>query len=219
MSAPAAKISGRTRLPPEERRAQLLALALDVVAERGLGETRQAEVARRAGVAVSTVFVYFPTREALVDAVVDEVARAFLEGVGRRLAQDLPAPLLLRDLSAAFLDTLGTRRSYVVVLLKWGSAVDERVWPRYRDFTEAYVARVRGALERGQQEGDVSAAADAESLARLFAASALSVARLELSGVERETVLRFQETVLRAIFLPSALERAASGSASTPETA
>ena len=61
----------RRRLPPEERRAQLLEIAIDVFAERGLGAARHAEIAERAGVAVSTVFAYFETREALVDAVLD----------------------------------------------------------------------------------------------------------------------------------------------------
>jgi AcrR family transcriptional regulator len=45
-----------------------------VFAEGGLGAARHAEIAERAGVAVSTVFVYFPTREDLVRDVLDAVA-------------------------------------------------------------------------------------------------------------------------------------------------
>ena len=56
MSAPALQPRpARKRLPPEERRAQLLAIAIDVFAARGIGAARHAEIARRARGSVSTV--------------------------------------------------------------------------------------------------------------------------------------------------------------------
>ena len=64
----------RRRLAPEARRAELMAVAIEVFARRGLGEARHAEIAAEAGVSVPTVFVYFPTRDALVHAVLDHVA-------------------------------------------------------------------------------------------------------------------------------------------------
>ena len=53
------------RLAPEARRAQLLASAMRVFARRGIAAARHAELASEAGVAVSTTFAYFPTREEL----------------------------------------------------------------------------------------------------------------------------------------------------------
>jgi TetR/AcrR family hemagglutinin/protease transcriptional regulator len=200
MSAAAIGPTGkRRRLPPEERRAQLLEIAIDVFADRGLGAARHAEIAERAGVAVSTVFAYFETREALVDAVLDEVADLFLQAAGRVHGQDKGCVEILRDVGDALVDFLRTHRSHAIVWLEWGSAVREDVWPLYRDFTERIVAITKRTLERGQREGCVAPDADIESLARLFASSSQSIARLQLSEVDPETVARFQETVLRAI--------------------
>ncbi|MDJ0847269.1 MAG: helix-turn-helix domain-containing protein [Myxococcota bacterium] len=205
MAAAASEAAPRRRLPPEERRAQLLAIALDVFAERGIGAARHAEIAERAGVAVSTTFVYFPTREQLVDDVLDEVARFFLERLERVHGQEKPCVAILREVGEGFLDVLRTHRSHVLVWLEWGAAVRQDVWPRYRAFTERAVAITHRTLERGQREGVVPMDADTESLARLFASSSQSIARLQLGDVDPATIRRFQDTVLRAIVREEAL--------------
>lgn len=204
-AATGASQGARRRLPPEERRAQLLAIAVDVFAERGIGAARHAEIAERAGVAVSTVFVYFPTREKLVEDVLDEVARFFLGVLERLHGQAKPCAEILREIGDRFPELLQTHRSFVLVWLEWGAAVREEVWPRYRAFTERAVAITRKTLERGQREGSVAPNADTESLARLFASSSQSIARLQLGDVDAETVRRFQDTVLRAILVEGAL--------------
>ena len=206
MSASSAEITPRRRLPPEERRAQLLALALDVFAERGIGAARHAEIAERADVAVSTTFVYFPTREQLVEDVLDEVARFFLERLEFVHGQNKSCVEILREIADGFLDLLRTHRSHVLLWLEWGAAVRADVWPRYRAFTERAVAITRQTLERGQLEGAVAPEADTESLARLFASSSQSIARLQLGDVDRQTIRRFQDTVLRAIVTEESLE-------------
>jgi len=199
------KPTARRRLRPEERRAELLAIAIDVFAEKGIGGARHAEIAARAGVAVSTVFVYFPSREQLVDDVLDAIAEFFLGLLESHHAQEKPAALLLREVGDSFLDVLHSHRNHVLVWLEWGSAVREDVWPKYRAFTEHAVGFTRRTIERGQREGVVPADADTESLARLFASSSQSIARLQLGDVEPDTVRRFQDTVLRAILVEDAV--------------
>src|ERR1700719_611396 len=80
------------RLDPSLRRPQLLACAMRVFARRGLGGARHSEIAREAKVSVPTVFFYFPTRDALVREVLEEVARFFREMTERMLNFDRPAP-------------------------------------------------------------------------------------------------------------------------------
>ena len=67
----------RSRLDPTERRAQLLQHAISAFAEAGIERAAHADVAARAQVSTPTVFKYFPTRDALVDAVLSEVEQAF----------------------------------------------------------------------------------------------------------------------------------------------
>ncbi|MBW2497814.1 MAG: TetR family transcriptional regulator [Deltaproteobacteria bacterium] len=59
----------RTRRPRAEREAAILEAARAVFAERGYGEAAVAEIAARTGVVEGTVYSYFPTKRALLVAV------------------------------------------------------------------------------------------------------------------------------------------------------
>lgn len=64
----------------EARPGELLAAALDLFVEKGYAATRVEEVAARAGVSKGTLFLYFPSKEALFQAVVrDNIAGRFAE--------------------------------------------------------------------------------------------------------------------------------------------
>jgi AcrR family transcriptional regulator len=55
----------RTRRPAEEREAQIIEAAFTAFAATGLDETRLEDIARLAGVAKGTIYLYFPNKEAL----------------------------------------------------------------------------------------------------------------------------------------------------------
>ncbi len=59
------KADPRTRRPAEEREAQIIDAAFTAFAANGLDETRLEDIARLAGVAKGTIYLYFPNKEAL----------------------------------------------------------------------------------------------------------------------------------------------------------
>jgi len=61
------------KLASADRRTQILAAAVEVFAEQGFHGTRTRERARRAEVSEALVFRHFPTKEALIRAVIDVV--------------------------------------------------------------------------------------------------------------------------------------------------
>ncbi len=61
----AEKAEPRTRRPAEEREAQIIDAAFTAFAANGLDETRLEDIARLAGVAKGTIYLYFPNKEAL----------------------------------------------------------------------------------------------------------------------------------------------------------
>lgn len=71
---------GKRSRRKEARPAELLQAALALFVEKGFAATRAEEVAARAGVSKGTLFLYFPSKEALFKAVVRE-------GITGRLAQ------------------------------------------------------------------------------------------------------------------------------------
>jgi len=185
------------RLSRAERRAQLLAVALRVFARRGLGAARHAEIAEDAGVSVPTVFVYFPTRDELVSAVLDEIAR-FLIGMAERVHDtNAPVPHVVLAHAVAFADSIDTHPDHARVWLDWSTAIRDEVWPRYLAFQEKVVAIVERTLERGLRDGSVSVDVDPEDDARLIVGAAHMVAQMKLLQAAPERVARFVRTLVR----------------------
>lgn len=61
----------------ERTRQELLAAAERVLAEKGLHDTKIADIAAAADVGVGTFYLHFPTKDALFDAVVEDTMRRF----------------------------------------------------------------------------------------------------------------------------------------------
>jgi TetR/AcrR family transcriptional regulator len=66
--------SGNTRMAGEDRRLQLLAIAVSLFSERGFGGTTTKEIAQAAGVSEAMVFRHFATKEELYAAILDHKA-------------------------------------------------------------------------------------------------------------------------------------------------
>src|SRR5438552_12594942 len=78
-SPPAAPDAGTPRQRRKEARPQeLLAAALELFVEKGFAATRSEEVAARAGVAKGTLYLYYPSKEDLLKAVVRENLSALI---------------------------------------------------------------------------------------------------------------------------------------------
>ena len=124
----------RTRLDPEARRAQLVALGLDMLSTRPLGQVAIDEIAAEAGISRGLLFHYFPTKRdyhvAVVQAAADELfARTESD-------RDLPFVEQLRAGTEAFLDHVSENRDAYVALVR-GSGSD----PGLRAVFEATRAR------------------------------------------------------------------------------
>ncbi|HZN85896.1 MAG TPA: TetR/AcrR family transcriptional regulator [Burkholderiales bacterium] len=76
-------MSAKTAAPSRQRRKQarpqeLLSAALELFVEKGFAATRSEEVAARAGVAKGTLYLYYPSKEDLLKAVVRENLSALI---------------------------------------------------------------------------------------------------------------------------------------------
>jgi len=82
----AAKVAAtRWRRLPEERPSHILSAALECFVEKGFTATRLDDVAQRAGVSKGTLYLYFDSKEALLEAVVRENVVPFIERAEQRV--------------------------------------------------------------------------------------------------------------------------------------
>jgi TetR/AcrR family hemagglutinin/protease transcriptional regulator len=144
MSAPSRK--PRKRLPPEARRAQLLDTAMEVFAEMGIERAGHGDIAKRAGVSTPTVFNYFPTRDALVAAVLDEIednVSDMFDGLPKH-AENRRHRIL--QLAAAFRKMVDEKPSETKTFLKWGVSFDPDIRPAYLACQDRWLDRLVDVL-------------------------------------------------------------------------
>ena len=79
----------RERLTPEARRRQLLEVASAIVSEHGIEKLEMRDLAARAGVTRPVVYRYFPTRHALVLALLEDFAGAMEAAYRKALVTSL----------------------------------------------------------------------------------------------------------------------------------
>ena len=192
--------SRRQRAPAldkAERRALLLRCALRVFARRGLGAARHAEIARAARVSVPTVFYYFPTRKALVSAVLEEVARFFSEMAETVHDKREPAPELILEHLRAFAAAVDTHPDHTRLLLEWSTALRHEVWPLFLRFQERIIATIVRTIRRWRIDTASDRDPEAEDDARMIAATGYVLVQMKVAKLPDARIERFLHTLVR----------------------
>lgn len=147
-----------------ERRAAIMAAGLDEFVARGFTATRLDDVAKRAGVAKGTIYLYFKDKEALFQ----ELIRSALVPVVSRVA-DLPATggsarALLENFAATFLrDIAGTQRADILrLIISEGPRFPALAEFHYREVVSRGIAGITQLINYGIARGEIRHAALAQ---------------------------------------------------------
>jgi AcrR family transcriptional regulator len=147
----------------QARRQQLLDAARRCFARRGFAETSVRDIYEEAGLSAGSVYVYFQSKEEIVEALAGEILAQFQQSLAGLDEADDPLaaldgflPLLLPLAAAAPPAELGLR------VQAWGAAVTHpRVAAMLADGLRAARTTIVRTLERGGASGDHDATARA----------------------------------------------------------
>lgn len=157
------------RLPADERRAATVEAVIGLAAEQNPSDITTAAIAQRMGLTQGALFRHFPTKDAILEAVMSWVAQrlvARIEPAARGAASPLAA------LEAVFLTHIdfvaghpGVPRMLFGELQRPNKTLPKRmVQTLIRDYGE----RLRVLLEAGKAQGELDAQLDVEAAAVLF---------------------------------------------------
>lgn len=167
--------SRNRRAMPEVRKAEILDAALSQFAARGFADARMEDVAREARVSKGTVYLYYPTKMALFEALVRRDIGPRVETMSGFLkAYDGPLEPVLRrvaGLVGGLVDS-GQIPIYPKLLVAEAGRFPELVLFYRREVIGVILAALSGVFERAMARGDIQRG-DSEILAHLFIAPLL----------------------------------------------
>lgn len=153
VSAPRRPRSAPPRSDRGDKRDALLRAATETFAARGFFNAQVADVARAAGVAAGTVYLYFHGKDDLLISIFDKTMKEAIAS-GRRSIQDLTDPMAqLRALARLHLDRMGRDRALAVVFqveLRQSTKFMERFSATH---LREYLGIIRDIIARGQAQG------------------------------------------------------------------
>lgn len=147
-----------TAAPPETARAttkreRILRAAIDVFAKNGYFNAKVAEIAKAAGVADGTIYLYFDGKEDLLVTIFREHTRNYLQSLERELVHVRRPEERIRIAIRHHLEALGRDRNLAIVAqvelrhsLKFMSLLSQQE-------VADYLNMIRKIVEHGQAEG------------------------------------------------------------------
>ena len=151
-----------------DKRAAILDAATTVFAKRGYFSAQVADVARGAGVAAGTVYLYFRSKDDILTSIFDRTMKEAIDE-GRAAIAGLTDPVeRLRRIARTHLTRLGRDRNLAIVFqveLRQTTKFMERFSATgFRD----YLAIIQGTIEDGQSAGVFRKSFDARTAAKVF---------------------------------------------------
>ena len=151
-----------------DKRDAILRAAIDVFAARGFFNAQVADVAREAGVAAGTVYLYFHGKDDLLISIFERTMKAAVAAGRESLAAATDPVERLRTIARLHLDRLGSDRRLAVVFqveLRQSTKFMERFSTTHlRD----YLGIIREVIADGQMRGHFRRGVNPTLAAKLF---------------------------------------------------
>ncbi|WP_418152522.1 TetR/AcrR family transcriptional regulator [Litorimonas sp. RW-G-Af-16] len=184
------------RLSPEARQQQLLDCAIQACAQISVDRIGHGDIAKLAHVSTATVFNYFPTRTALIEAVLGEIT-ALVEGLFDQFTSmpnfdALPPAQQFLGLAATYNNMIATQPQAIKAFLNWSVTFNPDVRPQYLAFQDRVLSRLTEALP---------AIVRSEQDARIIYGAANMFATMRIDGASEDVLTGFIARLSDA-FLP-----------------
>ena len=151
-----------------DKRAAIFRAAISVFARCGYFNSKVADIAREAGVADGTVYLYFKSKEEILHSIFDRSVEEALGAARKRVARLSDPREKLRQIAHMHLERLGADRDLAVVF-----QVELRGSTKFmEEFSAAgfaeYLALIRSTFEEGQRAGLFRADLNARVVAKVL---------------------------------------------------
>ncbi len=151
-----------------DKRGAILRAAIRVFAHNGYFNSKVADIAREAGVADGTVYLYFKSKEEILHSIFDRTVEEAISEGRKQLQQISDSREKLRRIALLHLERMGADRDLAVVF-----QVELRGSTKFmEEFSAAgfaeYLGLIRATIEEGQSAGVFRPDLNAKVVAKIF---------------------------------------------------
>ena len=145
--------NGQARAVVADKREAILRAAIKVFAQKGYFNSKVADVAKEAGIADGTVYLYFKSKDEILHSIFDRAMEEFISEGKREIAEISAADKRLRRIAQLHLERLGADRDLAIVF-----QVELRGSTKFMEefsgggFAE-YLDIIKKTIEAGQKTG------------------------------------------------------------------
>jgi AcrR family transcriptional regulator len=151
-------------LPADERRAATVEAVVQLAAEHNPSDITTTAIARHMGLTQGALFKHFPTKEAILEAVMGWVAERLLARVDAAAAQAASPQAALEAMFMAHVGFVsehpGVPRMLFGELQRAGDSVPKRM---VQTLIRRYGKRLKAVIEQGKDAGELSPALDSDA--------------------------------------------------------
>jgi AcrR family transcriptional regulator len=156
-------------LPAEERRAATVEAVVELAATQNPSDITTTAIAQHMQLTQGALFRHFPSKDAILQAVMEWVAEQLLARIGRAAEGQTTALAAMEAMFMAHADFVTEHPGVPRMIFGELQRADETLPKRMvRTLLARYGERLRGLIEQGRQAGEVDAGLDAEAAATLF---------------------------------------------------
>ena len=147
------RTNGEARAFVSDKREAILRAAIKVFAGKGYFNSKVADIAKEAGIADGTVYLYFKSKDEILHSFFDRAMEDFIAEGKKQLAKIESAEEKLRRIAQLHLERLGADRDLAIVF-----QVELRGSTKFmQEFSAAgfaeYLLIIQQTIEEGQQKG------------------------------------------------------------------
>lgn len=152
----------KKELVTEFRTREILGAAREVIEQRGLQSITMEEIAVAAGVAKGTLYLYFQSKDDLIQALITQVQENILSDLEVTLQAPGPPSEKLKNVVSLLLDYLGRERAlfpiYARELVQGRRESRKGFWRHFHEGEQRFVTLVTGLFAEGISGGEFIAA-------------------------------------------------------------
>lgn len=99
----------------DERRKLILMYAKELIIERGVESVTMQDIAKKVELSKATLYLYFKSKEAILEEIFDEAGSDFINYVESRMSKDDSGLMAIRNLWMSYIEVFGKSRDIFVL--------------------------------------------------------------------------------------------------------